>query len=445
MGGNKIPQYNIKGISGSSAGAITALFVAMGIGYSQTKKLLKETVLINDMNGSRFVGIFETFFDYPPLKNKIDIINDAKKFRAIKINSEDIFENNKLIYSGTTYETPPMHIPFLKGFGKERAFEIAAWLVEFIDPNHNILSKRLLNYFGDPEKELLNKNLMKEIQDLNDLATQYFLKNLFFNNGLFVGDPVRHYFADKIDELLIKPARAKNPSLKVGNGYDLTFKEFYELTGVDLVITGTNVTDGLPFMFRKDFNAQMPVCEAVGISMNLPLIFKPVLFVPTGSEETMFDELPQFVDGGVMNNIPMHAFDYPLDSGITVSEYYKSYQDRIVPLNPYMLALRLGNTQITKRTTVGGKRTLEIFLFNYISSLLGTLMYPSELGQIRTPDEYSQTIALSTKGLDLLNFNPSDMQLFGDYKTYAAVPMAFEKVMNYFGLFMQWDRNWEKE
>ena len=101
----------------------------------------------------------------------------------------------------------------------------------------------------------------------------------------------------------------------------MSFSNFVATTGVDLVITGTNITKQKPGVFSMRHTPNFPIAEAVGISMNIPVLFKPVFVeadVPvkidpktkTKYNEKADDYRGNWVDGGVLNNFPLHAFDF---------------------------------------------------------------------------------------------------------------------------------------
>jgi NTE family protein len=84
-------------------------------------------------------------------------------------------------------------------------------------------------------------------------------------------------------------------------------------TGVDLIITGTNITQHGTRYFSVYHTPDFPVIEAVQISMSLPGVFKPV-FVKTdvrkGDEDQKDKYAGLYIDGGMLNNYPIHAFDF---------------------------------------------------------------------------------------------------------------------------------------
>src|SRR5207244_1206167 len=89
--------------------------------------------------------------------------------------------------------------------------------------------------------------------------------------GIFPGFGIRTYF----EEVLQKFLKTRGVNKKGG---ELTFEEFYKCNGnIDLRISGTNVSRKRSLYFSKDLTPRLPVAEAVAISMNVPVLFKPVL------------------------------------------------------------------------------------------------------------------------------------------------------------------------
>ena len=85
----------------------------------------------------------------------------------------------------------------------------------------------------------------------------------------------------------------------------ITFAQHYELTGNNLVITGTNTTTRHIEYFNRLTHPDMEVALAVRISMSLPLIFVPIKY-----ENQKFQNIlggrGVYVDGGVIDNLPAH-------------------------------------------------------------------------------------------------------------------------------------------
>jgi NTE family protein len=137
----------------------------------------------------------------------------------------------------------------------------------------------------------------------------------------------------------------------------------------------------------------------VGISINLPVLFKPVRVdadVPTGEHHAAASAYRgEWVDGGLLNNLPLHAFDH-----IGQPPETPSFS---LPLNPHVLGIRLTeNPDRSYRLDSEGFATLK----RHLGDVVETLMFPAEQGQIRTAQEAAQTIDLLTYGLSTTEFAP---------------------------------------
>ncbi len=81
---------------------------------------------------------------------------------------------------------------------------------------------------------------------------------------------------------------------KTGNE-NTTFKELYDLTNKDLVITGTCLNKRESHFYNRFSNADMPIYKAVQISTALPFLFPPIKWD---------DDI--LVDGGILENFPIY-------------------------------------------------------------------------------------------------------------------------------------------
>lgn len=75
----------------------------------------------------------------------------------------------------------------------------------------------------------------------------------------------------------------------------LTFKELYEMTGKNLVVTGTCLNKRESHFYTRFSNPNMPVFKAIEISTALPFLFPPIKW----SGDIL-------VDGGVLENFPIY-------------------------------------------------------------------------------------------------------------------------------------------
>jgi NTE family protein len=86
---------------------------------------------------------------------------------------------------------------------------------------------------------------------------------------------------------------------------NITFAQHYELTGNNLIITGTNTTTRHIVYFNRLTHPDMEVALAIRISMSLPLIFVPIKYENEQFRDILGGE-GMYVDGGVIDNLPAH-------------------------------------------------------------------------------------------------------------------------------------------
>lgn len=353
-------QNQIRGISGASAGAITALFLAMGYTSSGLQRILS--------NSSTFTG----FFDGP----HIGIARSVDRNNRPELHTE--------IPTGTN----PVD------FIRQRSQSISGW--SLLADSVAYLARR--GTFGPTSNPIIRRLVS---------YPEFYLYNIVYDRGIFPGQAARNFLQTAVygrlwDRLVRRSTPPGQPILIYSvNGSEINFRRFFDLTGVDLVITGANITKQKPAVFSKRHTPDFPVAEAVGISMNLPLLFKPVHVeanVPVGQYNSRVDDYHgMWIDGGVLNNFPLHAFDF---LSPTVSRQYPNLR----PLNSNILGLRLteGPHSSRPRQQPG---TFDLLL-QHLGNITGTVLYPSEEGQIRTQDEREQTIDLYTYDLETTEFAP---------------------------------------
>ncbi len=352
-------QNQIKGISGASAGAITAMFLAMGYTAAELEQILS--------NQSTFTG----FFDGPAIGDSRLVSRDNR---------------------------PEMRTDAPPGVGlidyhKQQRRRISG--ISRLASSLALLARQS----GSGSDPIVNRLLAQP---------DAYLFNFIFERGLFPGFAPRRFLQGAVySRLWGRYIQKYTPSGQLmgagqgAKGSELNFREFHSLTGVELVITGANITKHKPAVFSSRHTPLFPVAEAVGISMNLPFLFKPVHVeanVPVGPLNSRADDYHgMWIDGGVLNNFPLHAFDHLMPP---VSAAYPGLR----PLNPAMLGLRLTEGPASHGPSPRPER-FDILL-EHMANIMGTVLYPSEEGQIRNEDERSQTIDLYTYDLSTTDFAP---------------------------------------
>ena len=373
---NRRGRNQIRGISGASAGAITALMLAMGLDSNELQRILSSS--------STFTG----FFDGP----------NPGFYRSVDRNNQPQMQHDAP--AGTS----------LGQFIARRSASISGW--SNIVAMFAALARS--GAFGSVHDPMVSQLISHP---------EGYLYNLVFDRGLFPGFAPRRFLTGAVAGYLSRQILQSTGGVIVSGAGNMNFTQFYHLTGVDLVITGSNIVTHRPAVFSKRHTPNFPVAEAVGISMNLPMIFKPVKVeadVPVGQyNQNANDYHGLWVDGGILNNFPLHAFDFQ-------SPQVSPQHPGLRPLNEHMLGLRLTEGPNTGTSTSATSGTFSVLL-EHLGNIVNTVLYPSEQGQIRTPDEADQSIDLYTYDLETTNFAPSQQQ--------SATPIREAKraVLNYFG------------
>jgi len=354
-------ENKVKGLAGASAGAITALFLCMG---------LKSTDIETELSQR---AEFEAFLDKPLTNYNRSVIGDIATWDERKLSDD------------------PINILNLK--------VVKAYLTHYQEIAAPILFSAL--GFGETKDPIARQ--------LKKYPIGYFI-NLVRDRGIFPGFEVRKYFESRINKFITsikdkyepKSDYAKNLIGRFGLSYKtFTFGILEDITNVKLAFTGTNVTSRQLEYFSSDYTPNFPVGEAVAISMNLPILFKPVTVhynVHLNDVNGRKRYRGEWVDGGLLNNLPMHYFD-DLEA-LTARKRGIPQPDYSKPLNRNMLAFRL-----TPPVKERPERTLNI-LRSYLEDLVETILSPSEKGQIRTKEEMDQTIDLDTGELETTEFAP---------------------------------------
>lgn len=218
---------------------------------------------------------------------------------------------------------------------------------------------------------------------------------------------------------------------------NINFREFFYITGVDLMLTGTNITRMMPRVFSHTYTPMMPVCEAVGISMNIPVVFCPVILRGNIMDEKQYETLIKhgkadklfkyteynkrykgaYADGGLINNYPIqlvrneprYAFaEFVLPENrfnITDSRSInKSIGFRLIEADPENEPdLQNEPDPVTDRH-IGLQD--HISLFPYLRNTLDSMQYYTEIGQLIDKEENDATIAIFTGKVGTLDFSP---------------------------------------
>ena len=156
-----------------------------------------------------------------------------------------------------------------------------------------------LGYSGKEIESIISQTNFKKFNDGN-----YFFigginrLNKYF--GWYRGKRVEKWLEKIIEE-------------KTGNE-NITFEELHQKGFKDLYITGTSLNRQKPVLFSYETYPKMKVKDAVRISISIPLYFEPLFIDNTGkvfNHPKQTQELDLMMDGGLLENFPIHIFDKP--------------------------------------------------------------------------------------------------------------------------------------
>lgn len=137
----------------------------------------------------------------------------------------------------------------------------------------------VLNYTIDEIEELYYKLNLKDLIDIKGDNILHFFNNYGLDDG------------DRFIQLIKIVIKKKT------NNPDITFKELYDITHKNLIITGTCVEKECVEYFNHIRTPDMPVYLAIRISISLPFIFNRVVY----NNYT-------YIDGGFIEYFPIQYF-----------------------------------------------------------------------------------------------------------------------------------------
>lgn len=165
----------------------------------------------------------------------------------------------------------------------------------------------------DPEEieETISAMSFESFKDVHSYTFHFV--NILTKNGINSG----HYFEAWIKEKI----RYKT------NSKFTTFEEAYEMTGIELVVTGTNLKTGETEYFSYKNTPKMELWRAIRISISIPLFFKLIEY-----------NNDLYMDGGILSNYPIWIFDSdstydlgPVDHEIDEFKHIKTLGFKLIP------------------------------------------------------------------------------------------------------------------
>lgn len=363
-----VDETRIDGLAGTSAGAITAALIAGRVGLGEAYRLLMdEDDTARFFEQARFSAV-----EYPRLDG-IEAVPRSVAERRLLLPAMGGVDATKSELRAVRRELLDA-LADATDYG-ETVEDVAAsgeTLQEWADAN---LSGRQL---GDPSYWLgfaLHRWNDRSNVGLPDRAIRWvfqtgqfplYVAGTLLHDGAFAGSYARRYVEDGMRAGL-QTAGSPDP------GAGMTFDAFGRASGLDLRVVGANLETGTAGTFSASRTPSVPVVDAVRLSMAIPFVYRPTSVAEGPHRGT-------WVDGGLVDNFPLHAFE---PEGLATG--------------PTVLGLRLD----PPTGDIGG-------LYDYVASIGGTLFARTTENQIYTPLEGERVVALPTGDLTTLGFAPDE-------------------------------------
>ncbi|MCE7743339.1 MAG: hypothetical protein GOP50_12885, partial [Candidatus Heimdallarchaeota archaeon] len=361
----------IHGLAGTSVGAVTALILACG--YSSQEA---EEIIVNDL-GSKVLDTVE--FDKIPTiytkKNPHYIINNPYLEKDQLLLDE--YMKEYMVSEQKTFGD------FLKIPGKAFTEINFKFLANLLKLYVYFEARRKGGKGRKDEKETTKHEFITSVPEMIQKKTVKLAFDMIIDNpsgsmssfkyefGFFLAQAYR----EMVDSLIEKKSGIKN----------CTFEQFYDFFGIDLVLTGFDVSTNQTYYFRNNEQwKKLCVADAVRMSMSIPIIFKPVVMGMKNGKfvSACVEDSPKsyIVDGGLGNSFPFHVFDEP----------------DVDKLNPNVLGFNLAYT----RPFTEGDTTF----FGYLENMFLALLKLTTEAQFKHVEEKDQAILINSKDLSVLDF-----------------------------------------
>jgi NTE family protein len=181
--------------------------------------------------------------------------------------------------------------------------------------------------------------------------------------GLYLGDAFEKWYGDLIEQ------KTKNRNI--------TFKDVYDNYKLELVIIGTNLSRRRAMHFCIDDTPDMPIVQAVRISMSYPIAFVPVVI----NKET-------FVDGGLSLNYDLHYF----------ARKYPNLKSRQV----IGMKTMASDEKPTKHIYSGNDKITNVL--DFCQDLIETMQYQMDR-EYMSQEDWNNTIQIDIGSISALDFD----------------------------------------
>ncbi|CAH1246997.1 Hypp7805 [Branchiostoma lanceolatum] len=143
--------------------------------------------------------------------------------------------------------------------------------------------------------EVTNTDMSKVVAEGGYLKALMKPFNLYWRYGWETGNGFNIWFGNIVERFTRKGDQPGNP--------DITFKQLYEMTGKELCVVVSNLSDMTEEYCHVKTTPNLPIRKAVRMSMSIPGLFQPE------QSDHFGDNRDFYVDGAVVCNYPLHCFD----------------------------------------------------------------------------------------------------------------------------------------
>lgn len=228
-----------------------------------------------------------------------------------------------------------------------------------------------IGYTAEETSDIIyNTNFSDFLDDKIGIIRDTF--NMFNKYGVCKGDVFEQFITKYIEEKT--------------NDRNYTFQQLYDDKKVELVIVSTDLKHNTPVYLSYHNFGDMPICLAVRASMSIPYLFQPVNY------KNML-----LVDGGVLDNYPIHVFDGSVP-GDTYAEH------NLTSMDPHIIGCRLRTLDeeqtINNGNVINGLRDMTTIILNMVYNV-------QEKQHIR-PGYWKRTAMIEIPNISTIEFNIDD-------------------------------------
>lgn len=240
-----------------------------------------------------------------------------------------------------------------------------------------------LDFKEVPDK---SEGKFQEMVDKTNIAPAedaFCVSRLFKNFGWYTTDFFYRWLKDTIQTKFDEKKGRLHKDITSKKGLQ-TFADFRAAGYRDVYVSVTNVTKMRNEIFSIETTPDLPLADAVRMSMSIPLYFESVEY--NGDH---------YADGGTVNNYPMEVFDN------------EKYNDGTTPfvdgINRETLGCHLFTSEASKAKKEKAKK--HDTLIHYIENLFLTLMQVQKINYAKTPNIQERSAEIDDLGISATNFD----------------------------------------